>query len=165
MVLILECILACAIYGFAVVTSALNHRDMWVMEYPTEIQDRYYRFNPELGPVGREEDVKRIKFIRLIGSILFVILVLFMVRITGVRRFSQGFSAGLIIWTVVVFFDMLVVDMGLFARWKRLRLPATEDMDEAYLGFQQKGVRGALIGLVIGVPVSALSGLTAVLFR
>lgn len=53
-------------------------------------------------------------------------------HLSGCRRFAEAFGHVFTLFFVVNLFDLLVLDWGVFCHSKRLRIPGTEDMDEAY---------------------------------
>jgi hypothetical protein len=70
--------------------------------------------------------------------------------------FSAYFHVFVLLFTVNIF-DMLVLDIGLFCRSKKLRIPGTEDMDKEYRN-PWFHVFGALKGTAIGAVVALISG-------
>ncbi|MBE6114915.1 MAG: hypothetical protein E7191_07545 [Erysipelotrichaceae bacterium] len=52
---------------------------------------------------------------------------------------------------------MIVLDLGLFCHSKRLRIPGTEDMEKEYTD-PWFHVRGACVGVLLGIIVSLLAG-------
>lgn len=88
-----------------------------------------------------------------------------MVYIAGAKRFSDGFLYCYIIWLVVDWFDVFVLDMGILANWKKVRLPGTEDMDKEYRSNNRKSIIDGFIGMAIGLMIAVIvGGLVALLF-
>ena len=63
-----------------------------------------------------------------------------------------------IIWFVVNLFDVFALDIGVFAHWKKVRLPGTEDMGIEYRSNVRKSLVDGLYGIMIGIPVALISG-------
>jgi hypothetical protein len=54
-------------------------------------------------------------------------------------------------------YDLIVLDWGIFCHSKKLRISGTEDMEKEYKDYMFH-VRGACIGIVLGLIVALLSG-------
>ena len=54
-------------------------------------------------------------------------------------------------------YDLIVLDWGVFCHSQKLRIPGTEDMEKEYKDYMFH-VRGACIGIVLGLVVALLSG-------
>ena len=92
-----------------------------------------------------------------------MLFALILFYINGVRGFVSGFLYSYGLWLVVDWYDALVIDCLWFCRSKRVRIPGTEDLDEAYrdYGFH---LRMSCLGMVLGLPVAlAVGGLTALI--
>ena len=65
------------------------------------------------------------------------------------------------LWVVVNWFDALVLDCLWFCHDKHFVIPGTEDMTAAYhdYGFH---IKGALIGMLLGIPAALVAGGTVV---
>ncbi len=102
---------------------------------------------------------------KIIACFLFVAVLLFMVYITGARNFIYGFVNCYIIWFVVNWFDVFVLDIWILANWKKCRLPGTEHMDKEYRANNRKSIIDGFFGMAIGlVAALAVGGLIEVLF-
>ena len=55
-------------------------------------------------------------------------------------------------------FDVVVLDIGILAHWKKCRLPGTEDMDEEYKSNYRKSIVDGFAGIVIGLVVALVVG-------
>ena len=64
---------------------------------------------------------------------------------------------GIVIFIVVNVYDLIVLDWGVFCHSQKLRIPGTEDMEKEYKDYMFH-VRGACIGIVLGLVVALLSG-------
>ncbi|MBR3840578.1 MAG: hypothetical protein IKM20_05535 [Erysipelotrichales bacterium] len=83
---------------------------------------------------------------------------------SGCRSFGATFSHVFTLFITVNIYDLVVLDWIIFCHSKKLRIPGTEDMEEAYknYGFH---VKGAAIGTALGFLVALLSsGLVSLFF-
>lgn len=78
---------------------------------------------------------------------------LHMVYNAGARNFTSGFVNSYIIWFVVDWFDVFVLDIGILANWKKCRLSGTETMDKEYRSNNRKSIIEGFIGTAIGLVV------------
>ena len=77
--------------------------------------------------------------------------------LAGARDFWTAFFCSYGLWLVVDWYDCLVLDWVLFANMKRVRLPGTEDMDEAYHQKKYHAVQSC-IGMALGLIPCLLCG-------
>ena len=79
--------------------------------------------------------------------------------------YINGFVNCYIIWFVVNWFDVFVLDIWILANWKKCRLPGTEHMDKEYRANNRKSIIDGFFGMAIGlVAALAVGGLIEVLF-
>ena len=76
---------------------------------------------------------------------------------SGCRTFGDTFFHVFMLFFVVNIYDMLVLDWGIFCHSKKLRIPGTEDMEKEYKDYLFH-VKGACVGIALGVVVALLSG-------
>lgn len=160
MILLAECVTACILFTLVVVAVSLKNPLAQVNNWPPAIQQRAQ----ELGLI-REEQMSGSKKVyakklvaALVIAIAFAALVFFA---NGARSFVDGFGYSYLIWTVVNWYDALVIDCLWVCHDQRVRIPGTENMKE-YRDYWFH-IRGSLVGQVLGLPVALLvGGLTAV---
>lgn len=158
MILAVECFAACVIFGAAIVGSTLHNKTAWLHEYAPAVQQRFLERNPDYVPKPKTKHTLGLAFAKLAVCLLFAALLTGMAYLAGARTFLTGALYSYIIWSVVNIFDVIVLDMGIFARWKRVRLPGTEDMDAEYASNARKSIKDGFFGIAIGLPVCALCG-------
>ena len=76
MILILECIIGCLVFGTFIVLSVLKNKDMWIQEYPESVQRRYIELHPNITikePEGLTPRVIGIPIALLTGLAIFLI--------------------------------------------------------------------------------------------
>lgn len=165
MILLIECIAACVVFGIAIVGSVLSNKVFWLQEYAPAVQERFLSLHPEYKATDKKASLFGIIAKKITVCLFFILVLLFMVYISGARSFINGFVNCYIIWFVVNWFDVFVLDIGLFAKWKKCRLPGTEDMDKEYSSNNRKSIIDGFIGMVIGIVVALAVGvLTEILF-
>lgn len=161
MILLAECVTACILFTLVVVAVSLKNPLAQVNNWPPAIQQRAQ----ELGLI-REEQMSGSKKVyakklvaALVIAIAFAALVFFA---NGARSFVDGFGYSYLIWTVVNWYDALVIDCLWVCHDQRVRIPGTENMKE-YRDYWFH-IRGSLVGQVLGLPVALLvGGLAAVI--
>ncbi len=158
MILVIECVAACVIFGAGIIASVLIKKEAWLQDYAPEVQQRFLEANPEYARAGKTQRTVTLVIGKILVSLLFAAILSAMVYIAGARGFLTGALYSYIIWTVVNVFDVIVLDMLVFPYWKRIRLPGTEHMDREYAGNWRKHILDGFYGMIIGVPVACLCG-------
>ena len=123
MILFFECIISCVLFGLGIVGSVLINKVFWLQEYAPSVQERFLSLHPECRPADKRENIAGIVIKKIIVCLLFVLILLLMVYIAGAKGFHDGFLYCYIIWLAVDWFDVFVLDMGILANWKKVRLP------------------------------------------
>jgi len=159
MILVIECVLACLIFGAGIVGSVLWKKEMWLQDYAPEVQKRYLELHPGFAREKERKGSAGLIIGKIAVSLLFAAILSFMAYAAGARDFLTGALYSYIIWTVVNIFDVIVLDIWLFAKWKRIRLPGTENMDKEYASNGWKSIKDGFYGVAIGIPVACLCGL------
>lgn len=165
MILFIECIIACVIFGIGIVGSVLSNKVLWLPEYAPAVQEKFLSLHPEYKVTDKKESLLGLVVKKITVCLLFTAILLLMVYISGARNFINGFVNCYIIWFVVNWFDVFILDMGILANWKKCRLPGTEDMDKEYRSNNRKSVIDGFFGMAIGLVVAlAVGGLVEILF-
>ena len=159
MILIIECIAACLIFGAAIVGSTIYNKEAWLQEYAPEVQKRFLEKNPDYIPKEKTKQTASLIIAKIAVCLLFTAILSAFIYFSGARSFLTGALYSYIIWFVVNLFDVIVLDIWIFAHWKKVRLPGTEDMDKEYASNAKKSVIDGVFGILIGIPVSCLCGL------
>lgn len=165
MILFIECIIGCILFGVGIVGSVLINKEFWLQEYDPSVQKRYLSLHPEYRPVDATSSTVSIITKKIIACLLFIFILAVMVYIAGARNFTYGFIYCYTIWLVVDWFDALVIDIVILANWKRARLPGTEDMDKEYKSNKRKSIIDAFLGMAIGIVIAIIvAGIVELLF-
>lgn len=129
-----------------------------IQEYPKAIQDRCRELgliNEDSGKLTRKATIGKLGF--FLGYIILQTLLAY--YIGGARTFFQGWLNGYIMWMVEVWFDALILDCLWFCHSKKMIIPGTEDMVDAYHDYWHH-IKYAVIGMftqaVIALPVGLL---------
>lgn len=158
MILAIECAAACVIFSAIIVGSVLENNEAWITEYAPEVQKRFLECNPDYKPKGRNSSTFAFVAAKLAVCVLFTAVLTMMAYLAGARGFITGALYSYIIWSVVNVFDAVVLDILVFAKWKRIRLRGTEDMDKEYFSNWRKSLLDCVYGILIGIPVACACG-------
>lgn len=165
MILFIECIIGCVVFGAIIIGSLLVNKVFWLQEYAPAVQERFLTMHPEYRSSDKKEKIISIMFKKTSACVLLSLVLLFMVYLAGADGFVKGFWYCYTIWFIVNWFDVFVLDIGIWANWKKCRLPGTEDMDEEYRSNNRKSIIDGFIGMAIGLIVALIvGGLVELLF-
>ena len=159
MILAIECVVSCVLFGAFIILSVLKNQTEWINEYPEPVQKRYIELHPNSEIKEPEGLSPRVIIKKLFACLTFLILLVGMVYLAGAKSFMQGVLYCYCIWFVVNVFDTIVIDLGLMVHWKKCRLPGTEDMDKEYKLLTKKSLIDGLYGCIIGIPIALFTGL------
>lgn len=159
MILAVECIISCILFGTFIILSVLKNQTLWINEYPEPVQKRYIELHPNSEIKEPEGLSSRVIFKKLLACLIFLILLVGMVYLAGAKSFMQGALYCYCIWFAVNVFDTIVLDLGLMVHWKKCRLPGTEDMDKEYKLLTKKSLIDGIYGCIIGIPIALLTGM------
>ncbi len=129
-----------------------------IQEYPKAIQDRCR----ELGLI--QENAEKLTKKTTIGKLGFFIAYIFLQTVLayyigGARTFPEGWLHGYLMWVAEMWFDALVVDCLWFCHSRKMVIPGTEDLVDAYHDYWHH-IKYAVIGMfsqaVIALPVGLL---------
>ena len=143
------------IYTICGINMAKKGKLGMIQEYPKAIQNRCR----ELGLI--EESSGKLMKKATIGKIGFfigyiVLQTVLAYYIGGARTFFTGWLHGYLMWVAEMWFDALVVDCLWFCHSKKMVIPGTEDMVDAYHDYWHH-IKYAVIGMftqaVIALPV------------
>lgn len=158
MTFLIETLIACAIFTLFVFLLSRNPIKS-IYNYPPAIVARCEQLglvNAGNKPGGAAFYAKKIFALLLFG----VLLGLLVRYANGCTTFWRGALTAYALWVVVNWYDALVLDCLWFCHDKRFIIPGTEDMTAAYhdYGFH---IKGALIGMLLGLPSALIAGLIA----
>ena len=163
MILAIECVASCVLFGAFIILSVLKNQEAWINEYPEAVQKRYIDLHPESEIKVPEGLSPRVIVKKLVACLIFLVLLVGMVFLAGAKLFMQGVLYCYCIWFTVNVFDTIVLDLGLMVHWRKCRLPGTEDMDKEYKLLTKKSLMDGLYGCIIGIPIALITGLIIIL--
>ncbi|MDO4189664.1 MAG: hypothetical protein Q4D29_11830 [Lachnospiraceae bacterium] len=158
MILAVECLSGCLIFGVTIILSLLKNKEFWLYEYPKPIQQRYIELHPDCEFSEPEGFSLKVLIKKIAACLIFIVLLSGMVYLAGARNFFQGGLFSYTIWFVVNLFDTMVLDLGFMVHWKKCRLEGTENMDAEYKLLNKKSLIDGVYGCLIGIPVSLIVG-------
>ena len=160
MAFFLESLVACALFTFFVF---LMSRDpvKTIFNYPPAIIERC----DKLGLVDASNKPGGVGFYvkKLTAMVVFGVLLGLLVRyVNGCTLFWSGFLTAYALWVVLNWWDAIVMDCLWFCHDKHFIIPGTEDMVKDYHDYWFH-IRGALIGMLLGVPAALAAGLITII--
>lgn len=166
MVLLVECVIICALFTLAVGLVSLKDPLAGVHNWPPAIQQRAQ----ELGLIQAEQMAgsKTVYVKKLVAALAIAVVFAAVVYfINGVRSFAAGFGYSYLIWTVANWYDAFVIDCLWVCHDRRVRIPGTENMKEYQdYWFHIKGsLKGQVLGLLVALLVGGLAALLTVILR
>ena len=155
MILFIQCAVCCLLFTLAILPAQYKDPINMIMSYPPKIRQRVEELPQYKGMIKQRKKAHVVK--KIFGLIFFVIILCFVAYLSGCRSFNTTFIHVFIIFFVVNIYDLIVLDWGVFCHSKKLRISGTEDMEKEYKDYMFH-VRGACIGIVLGLVVALLSG-------
>ena len=123
--------------------------------YPPRIQERVKsleRYRGEI-PTGEKKAAAKIG-----AGLLFVLILSLVLRyVNGCSRFGEAFGYGMILWSIVNLWDVIVLDIIWFCHDPRFVFEGTEDMVSDYHDYMFH-IKGFFIGELLALAVCAASG-------
>ncbi len=149
MILIIESIILCLLFTLMVIIMSKDSIKT-LYNYPPKIQERVKSMDCYKEKIPTENN----KIMAKLGaSLLFIIILSLILRyINGYTTFIEAFSNGLILWSIVNIYDVLILDIIWFAHDKRFVFIGTEDLIDEYHNYWfhiKEGLLGELIAIVI----------------
>ena len=157
---LLESIIACALFTLFVFLMSRNPIKT-IFNYPPAIIERCRtlglvdEFNK---PGGFVFYVKKLSALLVFG----VLLGLLVRYVNGCTSFWSGVLTAYALWSVVNWFDALVLDCIWFCHYPHFVIPGTEDLTAAYHDYWFH-IKGSLIGMLLAVPSVIIAGVIVIL--
>lgn len=155
MVLFIQCVVCCLLFTLVILPAQYKDPINMIMSYPPEIIKRVEELPQYKGTIKQRE---KSHISKKIGGLAFFVVVLSIIAyFSGCRSFGATFIHVFTLFFVVNLYDLIVLDLGIFCHSRKLRIAGTVDMEKEYknYGFH---VRGAAIGVALGLVVALLSG-------
>ncbi|MGN0386745.1 MAG: hypothetical protein ACI4EX_12790 [Lachnospiraceae bacterium] len=129
-VIIIEILIMFLIFGFIAFGLLYISPLTFIIDYPPEIQEVYYRTQNK--EATREKLTVIMKIKKVVALIAFMFLFAWMIHIAGAKTFVQGILLTYAYALALFAWDTFFIDWVLFANVKKIRLPGTEHMDKEY---------------------------------
>ena len=123
--------------------------------YPPRIQERVKSLEQYKDKIPTQK--KKIS-VKLIASLIIIIVIsLIMKFINGYNTFVDGFKYSFIIWSIINWYDAIVLDCIWFCHSKQFIINGTEDMVDEYHNYWFH-IKGSILGEIIGLIVCLIVG-------
>ena len=123
--------------------------------YPPRIQERVKSLEQYKDKIPTQK--KKIS-VKLIASLIIIIVIsLIMKFINGYNTFVDGFKYSFIIWSIINWYDAIVLDCVWFCHSKQFIINGTEDMVDEYHNYWFH-IKGSILGEIIGLIVCLIVG-------
>lgn len=155
MILFIQCVACCLLFTLVILPAQYKEPINMIMSYPPKIIQRVEELPQYKGTIKQREKVHISR--KIFGLLFFVILLSGVAYLSGCRSFGTTFVHVFILFVVVNVYDLVVLDWGIFCHSKKLRIPGTEDMEKEYKDYLFH-VKGACIGILLGLVVALVSG-------
>ena len=153
--LLIQCIVCCLLFTLIILPAQYKDPISMIMSYPPKIRERVESLPQYKETIKKREKSHITK--KIFGLIFFVIVLSGVAYFSGCRSFGTTFVHVFTLFVVVNLYDLIVLDWGIFCHSKKLRIPGTEDMEKEYKDYLFH-VKGAGVGVLLGVIVAVLSG-------
>lgn len=124
--------------------------------YPHKIQERVKSLEQYKNDIPTQK--KKIS-VKLVASLIIIIVIsLIMKYINGYNSFLDGFKYSFIIWSIINWYDAIVLDCIWFCHDKQFIIKGTEDMVDEYHNYWFH-IKGSIIGEIIGLFIYLIVGM------
>ena len=124
--------------------------------YPPKIQERVKSLEQYKNDIPTQK--KKIS-VKLVASLIIIIVIsLIMKYINGYNIFFDGLKYSFIIWSIINWYDAIVLDCIWFCHDKQFIIKGTEDMVDEYHNYWFH-IKGSIIGEIIGLFICLIVGM------
>ncbi|MDR1245940.1 MAG: hypothetical protein LBK57_02805 [Clostridiales Family XIII bacterium] len=166
MALLLESVILCGLFTALILPPLYRNPLSQIANYPAAIRARV-----EVLPRYRDA-LPQVKSKKRARKIVFVVIAVFalasLAYFSGKRTFGAAFVHLFFLAFAVNLYDLIVLDILIFCRDKRLRIPGTEDMEREYRNpahHIKSAVKGTAVSVILAVPAAGLVALTNLLLK
>ncbi len=156
MILLIECVVLCIVFTLIILPAQYRNPIKMIMSYPPNVIKRVEGL-PQYKDVIKQEEKKHVGE-KIFGVFFFALVLAVVAYLSGCRDFAATFIHVFVLFAVVNLYDLIVLDWGVFCHSQKLRISGTEDMDADYKDYLFH-VKGALIGMLLGMVVAVLAGM------
>ena len=155
MILVIECVVISILFSLGIFIPLYKNPIRQIMSYPAKIRKRVESLPEYQNSIKKQE--KKHLAIKILAIFIFALILCIIAYLSGAKTFIEVFKHVFIIFFVVNLYDLFIMDLLIFRNVKAFRIPGTEDMDKEYKECWHH-IRGAFIGIGIGIVVALLSG-------
>ena len=155
MIILIETLVFCIVFTLMILILSKDPIKT-VYNYPPKIQERVKSLDEYKGKIPTQNNKIATKIIA--ATIIIIIAGAVMRFVNGYTDFLNGFKYSYLLWTIVNWYDALIMDCIWFCHDSRFVIKGTEDMKKDYHNYWFH-IRGAIIGQVIGLIACLLIGL------
>ena len=155
MIIIIESTILCLV--FSIMVYFMSREPIKTLyNYPPKIQERVKSLKEYKDKIPTQEN----KIVaKLSACLLFIAILCIVLRyINGYTTFSESFGYGLLLWTIVNLWDVIVLDIIWFCHDKYFVFKGTEDMINEYHNYWFH-IKGFFIGESLALIVCAIAGI------
>ena len=155
MIILIESIVLCLL--FTLIVFLISREPIKTLyNYPPRIQQRVRSLDEYKDQIPTQKNKIAAKVVALV---LFVIVLSVILRyVNGYKSFLEAFGYGMLLWTIVNLWDVIVLDILWFCHDPHFIFKGTEDMVEDYHDYWFH-IKGFFIGEALALIVCALAGL------
>ncbi len=158
MIFITESIVLCVLFTVLVLSKMNKPLEGMIYSYPPAIVDRVIEFclieDTDRKTSSTQKALKR-KWPAII--VFEIVLGVFVYFVNGTHSFASSFLIGYGLWLVVDWYDALILDIGWFCHSKKVIIPGTEDMVDAYHDYWFH-IKESCLGMLLGLPACMIAG-------
>lgn len=155
MLLLIQCILLCGIFTLLILPQQFKNPLSQIVSYPPAIRKRVESL-PQYRDIlaeTRKNNILR----KIISAVIAVFLLAVTAYFSGKTDFVSAFIHVFILFSAVNLYDLIVLDIIVFAHCKKVVIPGTEDMVKEYRD-PIHHIKGACIGVLISVAAALFVG-------
>ena len=157
MMLLIECIILCAIFSIVILVPLYKNPLEMIASYPTKIRKRVEELEQYKDTINQYK-TKHIER-KIVGVLIIIFILSGLAWITNDRTFIDAFKHIFILLFTVNLFDFFIRDICFFCHSKRVIIKGTEDMIKEYKDPTQH-ILGLVVGTFISLSCAGICGLT-----
>ncbi len=147
MIILIEAIVFCIAFTLMILILSKDPIKT-VYNYPPKIRERVKSLEEYKDKIPTQNNKIATK---ILAAIIIIIIASVVMRfVNGYTDFLTGFKYSYLLWTIVNWYDALIMDCLWFCHDKRFVLKGTEDMEKDYHDYWFH-IKGAIIGQIIGL--------------
>jgi hypothetical protein len=160
MLLLIESIILCGLFTALILPPLYKNPLTQIMNDPAAIRARVEALSQYRDALPQVKTKKRAQ------KIVFVVMAVFafatVAHVSGKRTFDAAFVHLFSLAFAVNLYDLIVLDILIFCRDKRLRIPGTEDMEREYrnpVHHIKAAIKGTAVSAILAASAAGLASL------